>query len=212
MSTPRLDPGNTGELAGRLRDGEVGVVPTDTAYGLAASVEHPRAVRRVFEIKDRSLEKSVPLLTTEDTVRERLGPLEPIRRAMTEFWPGALTLVMSASAPRDYPAGTIRDGTLALREPAHEPLTILLREVGMVTGTSANPAGGTTPESLRAVESSIMESVDFVMEGPELHGNSSTVAEWGSGSQDWIVHRKGPITLPQLRSVTHDSAPGKDRP
>lgn len=88
MSTPRLAPEATDELADRLRRGEVGVVPTDTAYGLAASVESGEAVGRVFEIKDRSTEKSVPLLTTGEEVMNRTEPPKPVRVAMDRFWPG----------------------------------------------------------------------------------------------------------------------------
>lgn len=202
MST-LLDPQrDTDELLLRLETGQVGVVPTDTAYGLAASVEFPDSVWRVFSVKDRSPEKTIPLLASRDWVDDEFPLTDVEQRAVDAFWPGALTLVTPVESSDSYPQGLVREGTLAVRVPAHEPLLTLLRKVGPVTGTSANPTGEETPGSIDAVHYSIVESVDFLMKGPTVEVNSSTVAEWNPEKKTWIVHREGPITLSELNEST----------
>ncbi|MFB6226774.1 MAG: L-threonylcarbamoyladenylate synthase [bacterium] len=200
--TPLLDPSDTRAVVDRIRDGQVFVYPTDTAYGLGASLDSTEAVRRVFRIKQRSLEKSVPVLTDRQTALRRTSPPGPVRTAVDEFWPGALTLVLSVENPSEFPPGTTRNGTLALREPAYMPLVKILSDAGMITGTSANLAGEATPGSIDEISPSLREAVDFILSGPEVDGQGSTVAEWDAGSECWQIHRKGPITREQLTERT----------
>lgn len=204
MSTPRLDPQDRSELIRRIRAGEVFVLPTDTAYGLGASLEHPEAVSRVFEIKERSREKTLPVLTTADSLRRRVDLTAVEDAAIEAFWPGPLTLVVGVEDPDSYPDGIVRSRTIAVREPAHEPLLALLREAGPVTGTSANRAGEPTPGSIGELDEDIVSAVDFVLDGPAVEGEGSTVAEWKSDRREWVIHRAGAVSREDLRNVTND--------
>ncbi len=48
-----------------LRSGEVVVIPTDTVYGLAAAVNRPDALSRLYALKKRPREKAIPILLSE---------------------------------------------------------------------------------------------------------------------------------------------------
>ncbi len=191
-------------LVQRLRRGGVAVFPTDTAYGLGASIHRPRAVRRVFRAKNRPVEKTVPVLVVPDQAR-RLARFAPTERAAARrFWPGGLTLVLTARAPDRLTAGLVRDGTLALRVPDYPPLLRVLKRAGPLVGTSANPSGDPTPTRAEELASELLEWVDITVRGPVPGGTSSTVAQWGPRRNRWTVHRAGAVSPDRLPQSNAD--------
>jgi tRNA threonylcarbamoyl adenosine modification protein (Sua5/YciO/YrdC/YwlC family) len=130
-----------------LSGGAVAIVPTDTVYGVAASVRVPRAVRRVYAVKGRDAAKPLVVMTAsvEEAValavpRER----ESVRR-LASFWPGALTVVVEAvELPwREVVAPGSR--TLGIRVPDCPFLLEVLSLAGPLAVTSATPSGGEAP-------------------------------------------------------------------
>ncbi|MFW6075798.1 MAG: L-threonylcarbamoyladenylate synthase, partial [Chloroflexota bacterium] len=57
-----------------LGSGGVIVVPTDTVYGIAASLEHPSAIERIYDVKIRDRGKPIPILVSDRGAVERLTP------------------------------------------------------------------------------------------------------------------------------------------
>src|ERR1700678_2832563 len=82
-----------------LREGAVVALPTDTVYGVAASLAHPDTVASLFLLKDRPPGVPLPVLV------HALSPIQEIdvewseraQRLSEEFWPGPLTIVVPAS-------------------------------------------------------------------------------------------------------------------
>ena len=79
-----------------LRAGEVVAIPTDTVYGLAASLDHPLAIERIYEIKGREATKAIPVLVDSAQRLFDLAEVDQdiVSRVANVFWPGALTLVV----------------------------------------------------------------------------------------------------------------------
>ncbi len=48
-----------------LRAGQVVAIPTDTVYGLAAAIDRPDAIDRLYAIKGRPDEKAIPVLISD---------------------------------------------------------------------------------------------------------------------------------------------------
>jgi len=195
-------------LAARIDEGAVGVLPTDTAFGLVAPIDRASAVKRVFRIKGRSLEKTVPVLVTAGQA-ESLAEFTPIERsAAGRFWPGPLTLVLRARRPESRSPGLVREGTVALREPDHPALLRLLDRTGPLVGTSANPAGGATPRRARQLDEKLLERVDFLRRSPAGRGESSSVVRWSPRRDSWTMLREGPIRVESLpRAADREEEP-----
>lgn len=183
----------------RIQSGQVFVYPTDTAYGLGSSIRNENAVHRIFELKDRSPEKTVPVLTTSVKAREMVTTDEPEERAMKIFWPGGLTLVLDVTIPQEYPPGLVRDGTMALRAPGRDDLREVLAASPPIIGTSANPSGAKTPYERNQLDPGLLSKVDFRVEGEAGGNESSTVAEWDQSTKEWIIHRRGPVSRQDLK-------------
>ena len=126
--------------------------PTDTVYGLLCRYDRPAAVARLFAIKNRPLQRPIPVLISSPSQLERLVPLplEPLaQRLVDEFWPGALTLVLPSrpDLPSILTAGL---PSVAVRMPDHESLRALLQAAGPLAATSANRSG--LPETHSAAQ------------------------------------------------------------
>jgi len=131
------------EVSLALKERKVAVVPTDTVYGLVAKATDEKAVKKVFKIKQRSIEKPLPVFVRDMAMAGKLAFLSEAQKEMLErFWPGQLTAVLKAKL-KGLPAGLLNEeGKIGLRVPDYGFLLSLLREAGFpLTGTSANISG-----------------------------------------------------------------------
>lgn len=187
---------------GLLRDGGVVAVPTDTVYGLSASIYQPDAIARVYALKHRPPEKRVPVLLATAADLPLLASQVPdvAWELIREFWPGPLTLVLPArpSAPRDIVQG---GGTVAVRVPASPPVLQLLQLLGEpIVGTSANVSGAAPSLTARDVAEQL-PGVNAVLAGDDAvrAGVSSTIVEVGRQGLDLI--REGAVTMGDIQRV-----------
>ncbi len=178
---PRLPDTDENRLAAGqlLRAGGVIAYPTDTLYGLGASVFDSKAVGRVFAIKGRATGQGLPVLVDGlgrlRHVADEL-PVEALKLAR-EFWPGPLTLVLRRHP--GLPAAVTGGDTIAVRHPAHpSPLALIAACGSPITGTSANRSGGPDPATADEVIGQLGALVDLVLDGgPASLGAPSTVLD-----------------------------------
>lgn len=152
------------ELSRHLRSGGVVGIPTDTLYGLAADPFSEEGVARVFALKGRGAEKSLPVLVAGVEELSRLGvSAAPARlAALARLWPAPVTAVLRLA--RAIPASGGRQ-TLAVRVPAVAALRRLLQALGPLTATSANPSGEPPSRSAAEVARRFGEELPFVLDG-----------------------------------------------
>jgi L-threonylcarbamoyladenylate synthase len=195
------EPENILAVSRLLRDGGVAIIPTDTVYGLAASIYQEGAVERVYAIKKRGVEKRVPILLA--TAADLPLLVEDIPHAawilISLYWPGPLTLVLPADnmVPRWMLAG---GRTVAVRVPFGQSCLQLLQSVGEpLVGTSANVAGQIPALTAAQAQVQLGSLVDAVLvdDDAPLQGAVSTVVEVTDAGV--IVHRQGAIGVAELR-------------
>jgi len=185
-----------------LREGGVVVLPTDTLYGLAASVFDGNAVERIYEIKGRPSGMALPLLLAEraDFSRYATAVPEIAWRLIERFMPGPLTVVLEREP--GVP-GTVSGGldTIALRMPDHWVPRAVARRLGAaITGTSANRTGSPGLTTADAVRRELGRDVDFIVDGGSLEGSiPSTVVDL-TGPSPAIV-RQGPVSRQAIEAV-----------
>ena len=166
-------------VADVIRAGGIVAVPTESSYGLAVSPFHDEAVNRLFRAKERAGDKPILVLIGDRAQLHSLIDAVPpaAELLMATFWPGPLTIVMDAlsSLPHALTAGT---GSLGVRLPSVPLLCDLLREVGPLTGTSANRAGEPPLETVDQVLSGLGERVDLILDSGRTPGGlPSTVLD-----------------------------------
>ncbi|WP_250738900.1 L-threonylcarbamoyladenylate synthase, partial [Actinomyces sp. 186855] len=118
------------------------VLPTDTVYGIGCLAGDAGAVARLLAAKGRGRQMPPPVLVAGPDQLDRIIAHVPAtaRALMEACWPGALTLVLDAAPGLGWDLGET-GGTLAVRMPNHPLALALLREVGPMAVTSANPTG-----------------------------------------------------------------------
>jgi L-threonylcarbamoyladenylate synthase len=191
---PIRDPNWVKEAASILRQGGVIAFPTDTVYGIGAVLWDEHAVGRLYQVKNRSAEKAIPVLIPE--VRAIAGfaetPSPEVGKILSKFWPGPLTVILRARA--DLPQEVSRDGTVGIRQPDFDVTLDLLREAGPLAVTSANIAGGPSPVTAEEVYDQLAGRIEYLVDGGKTPGGTpSTVIDCTAGQI--IVVRQGPVEL-----------------
>ncbi len=151
---------NIGELASRLRRGEVGILPCDTIYGLSGIV-NDEIKERLYQIKERPQSKNFIVLMTREQVKESnlIVPDD-----ILALWPCSLTAILPAS-----------DGTtLAVRVPSDPFLSLLLPLSGPIFSTSVNISGSPSLLTFDEILPVFGDKVDFIVKSDTVNGGKSS--------------------------------------
>jgi L-threonylcarbamoyladenylate synthase len=174
-----------------LLEGKVGVLPTDTLYGLVASATNEAAVRRVYKLKNRALSKPCIVLISAlgDLKQFGIELTEDRKEILKQYWPGPTSIALSCGPDvSEYLHGGT--GSLAFRLPKDDRLTAVLRESGPLIAPSANPEGMAPATSIEEARAYFRDSVDFYKDGGELVGEPSTLISLDEHDQVAVL-RKG---------------------
>jgi L-threonylcarbamoyladenylate synthase len=183
-----------------LKKGGVIAFPTDTVYGLGASMAIDSAVERVYRIKKRPKNQALPLLLADIPQLGKVASSIPAsaRLLAEKFWPGPLTLVLlKSNAVPDIVSGT---KTIAVRIADHPIPTALARELGTaIVGTSANLSGQPSALTAAAAREQLGDRVDFIIEGNCPGGKESTIVDLSEEKP--VILRESAIPIEELRQI-----------
>ncbi|HXI46869.1 MAG TPA: L-threonylcarbamoyladenylate synthase [Candidatus Acidoferrales bacterium] len=208
MTARRVADGPAGreEAIRVLRDGGIVAVPTDTVYGLAAWLETPGGIERLFEAKGRSADRAIAVLLADAAQAETLAVLTPAARRLAEaFWPGGLTLVLAQRPDRPALPAALTGGrpTIGLRVPDHPAPRALAAALGPLPTTSANVSGEPEARDANEIKARLGAALDLILDGgPAAGGAPSTVVDV-SGQEPRIL-RIGAIASEAIESCLRD--------
>jgi L-threonylcarbamoyladenylate synthase len=185
-----------------LRHGGLVAFPTETVYGLGANALDPRAVERIFEVKERPA--SSPLIVHVGSIEMARGLALEWPQAAEElarrFWPGPLTLVLPK---QPHVPGAVTAGlpTVGLRQPDHPVAAALIREAAVpIAAPSANLFTGLSPTTALHVLKAFGGRIDLILDGgPTRIGIESTVLSL-TGARARIL-RPGMISKEDIEAV-----------
>ncbi|HEY2916110.1 MAG TPA: L-threonylcarbamoyladenylate synthase [Candidatus Limnocylindrales bacterium] len=163
-----------------LRGGGVVAIPTDTVYGIAAAMDVPGAIERLFAVKDRPADRAIAVLLADLAQASELGVVTPAARLLGDaFWPGGLTLVIGQRPDRPLPPElTGNRPTIGVRVPDHDAPRTLARALGPLPTTSANLSGEPELPDAQAIDARLGDRLDLILDGgPARGGPASTVVD-----------------------------------
>lgn len=154
-------------LVAAIRNGAVGVLPTDTIYGLAAAVGNASAVARLYALKSREHKPGTLIAANIDQLVS-LGIKRRYLKAVEQFWPGAVSVIIPTGDELNY----LRQGVpgLAMRIPADKTLHRLLEQTGPLLTSSANQPGEPPANNLAEAQKYFGDQVDFYVDTGDLSG------------------------------------------
>ncbi|MBI3752043.1 MAG: threonylcarbamoyl-AMP synthase [Chloroflexi bacterium] len=163
-----------------LRAGGVVAIPTDTVYGLAAAMDAPGGIERLFTAKERPSERAIAVLLADLDQVAAIGLLSPSGRALgAALWPGGLTLIVEQHRERPLPISLTggRD-TIGVRVPDHPSPRAIAAILGPLPTTSANVSGEPELATADAIAERLGGRIDLILDGgPARGGRPSTVVD-----------------------------------
>ena len=165
----------------KLREGGIGVLTTDTLYGLVGLALKEDVVERIYKLKNRQPDKPLIILIAD---RKDLGlfgvaPDEKTQKYLDSVWPGPVSVILPAPGA---PAHLLRGGeTLAFRLPNKPDLIKILKEVGPLVAPSANPEGLPPATNIAEAKKYFGDRIDFYLDGGELRGEPSNLVSLVDG-------------------------------
>lgn len=176
-----------------LRTGDVVGLPTETVYGLAASIENEDGLKKIFSIKERPFfDPLIVHVSTFKQAQSLTSQWTPLADYLArKFWPGPLTLILP-KAPQINSLITSGLDTVGIRMPNHPLALELIDELGApVAAPSANKFSKTSPSRAEHVQQAFPD-VLTLDGGPCEVGVESTVIRVGDERIE--ILRPGAIT------------------
>lgn len=145
------------------KPGAVGVIPTDTVYGVVARAADEAAVARLYALKHREHKPGTIIAANIDQLVE-LGIKRRYLTAVEQFWPGAV----SVEIPHGVQYLSQGTGRQAFRIPDDKALLELLQKTGPLQTTSANQPGKAPANMVAEAKEYFGDDVDFYVDGGDL--------------------------------------------
>lgn len=156
-----------------LLNKKIGVILTDTIYGIVGQALDKDVVERIYKIKKRNLKKPfVILISSLDDLTDIFGiKLTPNQiKILNEFWPGKVSVVLPCEKCEHLHRGL---NSLAFRLPFKKDLIDLIKKTGPLVATSVNKEGELPAKNISEAKKYFGEEVDFYIDSGEIKSEPS---------------------------------------
>ncbi len=191
------------EEAGELiKQGKIVIFPTETVYGIGTNGLDEKAVRKLYEVKQRPLNKPISLLVANMKMVNLIAKdiTEKEYKIMKNFFPGPLTIILKKKdiVPDIVTAG---QDTIGVRMPRGEIARKLVELSGVpIAAPSANISGEPSGTNLQEIMKNFEGKVDYCIDGGNSElGLASTIVQ--VIDEKPIILRQGSITLEQINKI-----------
>jgi L-threonylcarbamoyladenylate synthase len=177
---------NFQDLITRIRAGQIGVMPTDTIYGIVASVKFPESIEKIYQLTGRPGHKPFIVLISDHAQLSdlKIKPTEKQIEALGKLWPGAVSTILPCNSSE---MGYLHRGkkSIAVRLTNLDWLNKIINETGPIVATSANLPGEPTPNQISQIREDLPD-FDFYVSGEVGDSPSRLVQINQDGSLFWI--------------------------
>lgn len=187
------------KASGIIKGGGVIAYPTETFYGLGVKFDNIAALRRLYRIKHRSMDKALSLIIGEKRMLQLIASsiADSAEKLADKFWPGPLTLLLPAK-PEISGFVTANTGKIAVRVPGESFALDLVWSLGFpITATSANISGKPPADNAGDVIRYFGDAIDLIIDcGTTPGGKPSTIID---ASEEKIqILRAGAISAEEI--------------
>ena len=170
------------EVAVILKRGGVGVLATDTLYGIVGCALSKKAVARIYRLRKRDPKKPLIILiaSVRDCARFGVKIDTQTKKLLSAVWPGKVSVILSCRYKKFFylHRGT---KTLAFRVPASIRVRRLLQKTGPLAAPSANIEGMPPATTVTEAKKYFGEGVDFYINSGKRASAPSTLVALESG-------------------------------
>ena len=159
-----------------IKNGGVGVIPTDTIYGIVGSVFSKQAVGRIYKIKNRPDNSPFIILISslKDLENFNIKINKEMAKILEKFWPGKVSIIFPCNLSK-YKYLHRGTKSLAFRLPDKKTLIELIKKTGPIVAPSANLSNEKPAENIKEARKYFRDSIDFYLSGGTLKSKPSVL-------------------------------------
>lgn len=161
-----------------LKNGGIGVLPTDTIYGVVASALNKETIESMYPLLKRDTKKPMVIIISriKDLGLFDIGVNRKFKKKLKEFWPGKVSVILPCHSQE---LAYLHRGmeSLAFRVPDLKWLRKLLKKTGPLVATSANPEGEKPSQTIKQAEKYFASNIDFYVDVGKMIGKPSTLVK-----------------------------------
>ena len=182
-----------------IKQGKIVVFPTETVYGMGTNGLDEDAVKKLYKVKQRPLDKPISLLVANmEMVNQIVKDItETEYKIMEQFFPGPLTIILKKKdiVPNIVTAG---QDTVGVRMPSGEIARRLVEIAGVpIAAPSANISGEPSGIDIQEIKDQFAGKVDYFIDGGKSElGLASTIVQ--VVDEKIQILRQGSITLEEI--------------
>ena len=163
-----------------IKSGGIVIFPTETVYGIGVNGLDEKAIKKLYEVKQRPLNKPISLLVSNmDMIKKVAKDITKLEYLLIEkFFPGPFTIILKK---KDIVPDvlTANSNTVGVRMPANKIALELIEYSGVPIATpSANISGQPSGTNLKDIIKDFNGKVDYFINGGQSEiGLASTIVQ-----------------------------------
>lgn len=136
--------------------------PTDTVYGVGAIATDVEACKKIYQMKQRSDKKPLPLLCSDiEQIKEYVEEIdEAVESLMRKYWPGALTIIFKK---KENVGKHLSEDTIAFRMPNSRIALSIINKFSPLATTSVNMSGEAEINNIDEIEEKFSDWIDYIV-------------------------------------------------
>lgn len=161
-----------------IKNGEIIAFPTETVYGLGADIYNEEALRKLYNIKNRPIDKAITIMLADISQIDDLvvEVNEKAKILFEKFSPGPITIILKkARNVSDIITQNLQ--TVGIRIPDNNLARELIKETGPLAVPSANISGMKSPTNAKEVLNYFDGKIPYIIDGKVKLKKESTVVD-----------------------------------
>ncbi len=181
-----------------LKKGAIGVMPTDTIYGIVGSALTPKTVEEIYRLRKRSKDKPMIILISAITDLNffNIKLTDKQENLLKKIWPNPVSVVIPCP-DKQFNYLHRGKGSLAFRIPKNRTLLNILKESGPLVAPSANFEGELPSANIVEAKKYFGKKITFYIDGGEVKSKSSTILKFKK-DESFEVLREGSFKLKEV--------------
>lgn len=184
------------QVVEQLRQGAVICYPTDTGYGIGCDIFNQKAVKRIYQIKQRPQDKPFSFMCADlKDLSEYCHVSNTAYRLMKKNLPGAYTFILPTL--KIVPKILItRQKTVGIRVPDNNICRALIQELGnpILTTSAATVDEGLSLTEAFEIQERLGKQLDMIIDGGAVYPTPSTIISLVNDEIEILRQGKGDTT------------------
>jgi len=154
-----------------IKEGKIGVIPTDTIYGIVCSAFDKKNVEKLYTLRKRDLKK--PMIVLISSLKDlELFNVKIDKKIASKYWPGKTSIILPVKKFEYLHRGK---KSLAFRLPKDENLIQILKVSGPIVAPSANIEGKEPATTIDEAKKYFGENINFYLNIGKLKSKPSKI-------------------------------------